>query len=134
MARRTRGAATGFLHDFQAFILRGNVVELAIAVIIGGAFGKIVDAFVTWMMSMLLNPLLTQAGVSQLKNLPFGLGDLAVAIVNFVVIALVVFILIRVLGHFHRQQAEETPPDPAVDTQERLIEVLNRLSDQMERR
>ena len=134
MARQTRGAATGFLRDFQAFIMRGNVVDLAIAVVIGGAFGKIVDAFVTWIMSMVLNPVLAQAGVDQLKNLPFGLGDLAVAIVNFVVIALVIFILIRILGKFHRQQAEATPPDPAVETQERLIEVLNRLSDQMERR
>ena len=132
--RRTRTAATGFWRDFQVFILRGNVVDLAIAVIIGGAFGKIVDAFVTWIMSMVLNPLLTQAGVSQLKNLPFGLGDLVVAIVNFLVIALVVFMMIRVLGQFHRQQAEETPPDPGVDAQERLIAALNHLSDQMEHR
>jgi len=134
MSRRVRGSATGFLRDFQEFIMRGNVVDLAVAVIIGGAFGKVVEAFVNWILAVLLNPVLKQAGVDQLKNLPFGVGELAVAIVNFLVIAFVIFLIIRVLEKFLRFQSSEPAPDPIVESQERLTEAINRLTEAMERR
>lgn len=137
MTRRARTSATGFLRDFQEFIMRGNVVDLAVAVIIGGAFSKIVDAFVTWLMSVILNPVLKQAGVDQLKNLPYGLGDLAVAIVNFVVIAFVIYLIIKALEKFlRRQEAEEAaaPVDPVLESQERLTAAIDRLTNAMERR
>lgn len=136
MVRRARSSATGFLRDFQEFILRGNVVDLAIGVIIGGAFGKIVDAFVTWLMNLILNPVLKQAGVENLKNLPLGLGELAVAVVNFLVIAFVIFLLIRVLEKFlRRKEVEEPPaPDPVLESQARLTEAIARLTDVMEQR
>lgn len=137
MTRRARTSATGFLRDFQEFIMRGNVVDLAVAVIIGGAFSKIVDAFVTWLMSVILNPVLKQAGVDQLKNLPYGLGDLAVAIVNFVVIAFVIYLIIKALEKFlRRQEAEEAaaPVEPVLESQERLTAAIDRLTNAMERR
>jgi large conductance mechanosensitive channel len=134
MVRRARGSATGFLRDFQEFIMRGNVVDLAIAVIIGTAFGKVVEAFVNWIMAVLLNPVLKQAGVDQLKNLPFGVGELAVAVVNFIVIALVIFLMIRALEKFLRYQSPEAAPDPLAESQERLTDAINRLTETMERR
>uniref|UniRef100_A0A832H027 Large-conductance mechanosensitive channel n=1 Tax=Oscillatoriales cyanobacterium SpSt-402 TaxID=2282168 RepID=A0A832H027_9CYAN len=133
MARRGRSAATGFLRDFQEFIMRGNVVDLAVAVIIGGAFGKIVDAFVTWLMSVLLDPVLKRAGVDQLKNLPYGLGELAVAIVNFIVIAFVIYLLIRAVEKFLRRHEESPPPDPVLESQERLTAAIDRLTDTFNR-
>jgi len=114
--------------------MRGNVVDLAVAVIIGGAFSKIVDAFVNWLMSVLLNPVLKQAGVDQLKNLPFGAGDLAVAIVNFIVIAFVIFLLIRALEKFLRRQEDAPTPDPVLESQERLTAAIERLTETLERR
>ncbi len=134
MARSGRRAATSFLRDFQEFIMRGNVVDLAVAVIIGGAFGKIVDAFVTWLMSMVLSPILKQAGVDQLKNLPLGLGDFVVAIVNFLVIAFVVYLIIRALRKFMRQEEAVAPPDPMIESQSRLTEAIERLIQTMESR
>ncbi|MDX2231703.1 MAG: large conductance mechanosensitive channel protein MscL [Leptolyngbyaceae cyanobacterium bins.349] len=134
MVRRARSSATGFLRDFQEFIMRGNVVDLAVAVIIGGAFSKIVDAFVNWLMSYALNPVLKQAGVDQLRNLPYGVGELAVAVVNFLVIALVIFLIIRVLEKFIRRQEEVTPVDPIVESQERLTIAIERLTETLERR
>jgi large conductance mechanosensitive channel len=134
MARRARNSTTGFLRDFQEFIMRGNVVDLAVAVIIGGAFSKIVDAFVTWLMSVLLAPVLKQAGVDQLKNLPYGLGDLAVAIVNFLVVAFVVYLLIKALEKFLRQQVLEDATDPVVESQERLTAAIDRLTSTMDHR
>lgn len=134
MARRTLNSAAGFLRDFQEFIKRGNVVDLAVAVIIGGAFAKIVDAFVTWLMSVLLDPVLKRAGVDQLRNLPYGLGDLAVAIVNFLVIAFVIYLIIKALERFLRRQEAEEPIDPVVESQERLTAAIDRLTNTMERR
>ena len=136
MARRARGSATGFLRDFQEFIMRGNVVDLAVAVVIGGAFGKIVEAFVSWIMAVILNPVLKQAGVDQLKNLPFGVGDLAIAIVNFVVIAFVIFLLIRAMEKFMRKQEEAAPPppDPILESQAQLTAAIDRLTETMQRR
>ncbi len=135
MARRARGSATGFLRDFQDFIMRGNVVDLAVAVIIGGAFGKVIEAFVNWIMAVILNPVLKQAGVDQLKNLPFGVGELAVAIVNFIVIAFVIFLIVRAMEKFLRSQNNEpeAAPDPVLESQARLTEALDRLTDTMSR-
>lgn len=134
MTRRARSSATGFLRDFQEFIMRGNVVDLAVAVIIGGAFGKIVDAFVNWIMSVILNPVLKQAGVDQLQNLPFGVGEFVVAIVNFIVIAFVVFLVIRALEKFMRRQDEAPAVDPVLESQERLTAAIDRLTETLERR
>ncbi len=134
MTRRTRTNATGFLKDFQEFILRGNVVELAVAVIIGGAFGKIVDAFVTWLMSVALKPALDAAKVNQLKDLPYGLGDLAIAIANFLIVAFVIFLIIRTLEKFMRKQDAETPAEPMLESQERLTAAIDRLTDAMTQR
>jgi large conductance mechanosensitive channel len=127
MTRRT--TATGFLRDFQAFIMRGNVVELAVAVVLGGAFGKVVEAFVNWLMSVALKPVLEAAKVDQLKDLPFGLGDFAIAIVNFIIVALVIFVLIRRLEKFMRKQEADAPIDPVVESQERLTVAVDRLAD-----
>ncbi|WP_275574926.1 MscL family protein [Neosynechococcus sphagnicola] len=55
--RRGRQSLGGFFHDFRDFALKGNVMELAIAVIIGGAFGKIVTSFVQDVAMPLINPL-----------------------------------------------------------------------------
>lgn len=67
MARRS-----SFLRDFKAFLERGNVVDLAVAVVIGGAFGKVVDAVVTLLMTHLLEPSLKAANVAAVAALPGG--------------------------------------------------------------
>ena len=61
-----------FLADFNAFINRGNVVDLAVAVVIGGAFGKVVDAVVVFMMGSVLQPALKAASVDGIANWPAG--------------------------------------------------------------
>ncbi len=134
MTRRARNSTTGFLRDFQEFIMRGNVVDLAIAVIIGGAFGKVIEAFVNWLMSVALKPALEAAKVNQLKDLPYGLGDLAVALINFLIIAFVIFLLVRAMEKFMRQQDADAAPDPVLESQERLTAAIDRLTSTMERR
>ena len=60
------------LSDFKAFINKGNVVDLAVAVVIGAAFGKVVDAVVSLVMGSLLQPALKAANVDAIENWPAG--------------------------------------------------------------
>ncbi len=127
MARRR---ATGFIRDFQEFIKRGNVVDLAVAVVIGGAFGKIVDEVVKLVTGALLNPAMQAAGVERIADWPAG--SVLVAIINFLVIAFVVFLIVKAVERFKREE-EAAAPDP-VAVQQQLTDAINRLSAALESR
>lgn len=138
--------ATGFLADFRAFILRGNVVDLAVAVIIGTAFGKIVESFVSDVITpAILTPALKAANVDSLAQLKSGeikYGSFLASVLNFLVIAFSIFVLIRILEAakktFTRQQVEdaaaEADADPLLLSQERLTTAVERLSQVIESR
>jgi large conductance mechanosensitive channel len=135
--------ATGFLADFQAFIQQGNVVDLAVAVIIGGAFGKIVESFVADVITpAILTPALQAAKVDDLAQLKAGsisYGSFLAAILNFIVIALSIFVVIRMLEaakkRMSRQPVEEAAAaDPLLLSQERLTTAVERLSQVIESR
>jgi large conductance mechanosensitive channel len=122
--------ATGFIADFQNFIAQGNVVELATAVIIGGAFGKIISSLVDDLITPgILKPALEAAKVDDLSKLAWGTikyGNFLSAIINFLVISFCIFLLVRAFEKFKRKKevaAEAAPPS----TDERLVTVLERL-------
>jgi len=98
--------------EFKAFIMKGNVIDLAVAVVIGGAFGKIVTAFVDGMVM----PLVTYVLPANIKWEEWVLGKFRIgavlgATVNFLIIALVIFlVLIKFLGRFIKK--EEAPASP----------------------
>jgi large conductance mechanosensitive channel len=117
-----RFKATSFLRDFREFLNRGNVVDLAIAVVIGGAFGKVIDAVVSLVMGQLLTPSLKSLGINQINDWPAG--HLLVALINFVVISFVVFLIVRAMQSLKRQEAAEGSPDP----QSQLAAAADRLS------
>ncbi|MFM8259075.1 MAG: large conductance mechanosensitive channel protein MscL [Vulcanococcus sp.] len=117
-----------FLADFRAFLNQGNVVELAVAVVIGGAFGKVVDALVSLVMGSLLQPALKAANVGAIAQWPAG--AVIVALINFIVIALVVFVLVRAVESMRRREAIEAAPDP----QAQLASAATRLADALDRR
>jgi len=135
---RGRSATTGFLRDFREFALKGNVVELAIAVIIGGAFGRIVSSFVSDLVMPLINPLIPGGNWREAVIGPgVKIGSFVGAVVDFVIIALVLFLAIRSLERFKRREAAAEappPPDPALQVQERLAVTLERLAQALERR
>lgn len=140
MARRRR--ASGFMRDFQEFALKGNVVELAIAVIIGAAFGKIVTSLIEDIVTpVILNPVLQAANIDDLAGLSINgikYGLFLAAVLNFIVIAFVLFLVIRALAKFKREEevvAEEAPAtDPVIVAQERLTGALDRLTQTIETR
>ncbi|AFY29394.1 large conductance mechanosensitive channel protein [Cyanobium gracile PCC 6307] len=128
MARR---AATSFLSDFKDFINKGNVVDLAVAVVIGGAFGKVVDAVVSLVMTSLLEPALKAAQVDSINAWPAG--SVIVALINFLVIAFVVFLIVRAIEAMKRQE-EARAADAGPDPQAELAAAANRLAEALERR
>lgn len=116
--------------DFKAFINRGNVVDLAVAVVVGGAFGKVVDAVVSLLMGSLLQPALKAANVDAIANWPAG--AVLVAVINFLVISFVVFLIVRSIETLHRK--EQAAPSQAPDTQVQLASAVTRLADALDRR
>jgi large conductance mechanosensitive channel len=135
---RVRRRASGFLRDFQEFALKGNVVDLAIAVIIGTAFGRIITSFVEDVIMPLINPLVGLTG-KDWRTITVGpgiaIGHFLGSIVDFLIIALILFVAIRALQRFKRQQAiDDSPSDPSLVVQERLIGALDNLTNTLESR
>lgn len=99
--------------EFKEFVLRGNVIDLAVAVVIGGAFGKIVTAFA----ADIITPLIGLPGKVDLSNLnttlhgaKFAFGDFLNTVISFVILAAVVFFLIvKPLNYLMSLRKTETP-------------------------
>ena len=143
MVRKSSRAAGGFLAGFRDFIMRGNVVDLAVAVIIGAAFSKIVDSLVADIITpAILSPAMEAAGVEKLSELSAGgiqYGLFLAAVLNFLVIAFCIYVIIQLFENAKRRtirqeaMVEETP-DATVVAQERLTSAIERLTEVMERR
>ncbi|ABB58021.1 large conductance mechanosensitive channel protein MscL [Synechococcus elongatus] len=129
-----RGRAVGFIRDFQAFILKGNVVELAVAVIIGGAFNKIVSSFVGDLVMPLVNPLIP-GGDWRTAVIGPGLkiGSFAGSVIDFLIIAFVLYLAIRAIERFKRkEEAVVAAAEP--DVQQQMLATLERIADNLEAR
>jgi large conductance mechanosensitive channel len=141
---RSNGRSS-FWSDFGDFITRGNVVDLAVAVVLGGAFGKIIESLVADIITpVILTPALQAANVDDLESLvipgtAIHYGLFLSAIINFIVIAFALFLVIRAYTtaqkKFERKKALEEPavPDP-VAVQQQTADAVNRLTDALEAR
>ncbi|MTH15071.1 large conductance mechanosensitive channel protein MscL [Flavobacterium sp. LC2016-01] len=113
----------GFFSEFKAFAIKGNVVDLAVAVIIGAAFGKIVSSFIEDVITpLVLKPALEAAHLEKIQDLTaFGgvkYGLFMSAVINFVIVAFVLFLVIKGVNKLKK---EEAPAPPAGLTQEELL-------------
>lgn len=105
----------GFLKEFKEFVMKGNVVDLAVAVVIGGAFGAIVSSLVDDVITpLLLTPALRAAQVEDLNKLTWGAvkyGNFLASVIKFIVIAFVLFSIIKVMNAVSKKK-DETPAPP----------------------
>ncbi len=124
-----------FGSEFKEFIARGNVVDLAVGVIIGGAFGKIVTSFVD---QVIMPPIgLVTGGIdfSQMKvvlkaadplakkpEVAVQYGAFINTIIQFLIIALVIFMVVKVINNLRRQEAAVPATSPAPTWTETLLE------------
>lgn len=133
--RRPRVRAFSIWDDFRAFALKGNVVDLAVAVIIGGAFGAIITSLVEdILMPAIINPLLSSAGTDWREAVVgpgIRLGSFMGTVIDFLIIALVLFIIIRT---FERLKRKEAAADVEPTIEEKLNDTLTRLATYLESR
>jgi large conductance mechanosensitive channel len=117
----------GFIKEFKDFALKGNVVDLAIAVIIGAAFGAIVASLVGDVVTpLLLKPALQAAHVEDLDKLTWGAvkyGKFLAAVINFITVALVLFMVIKGVNRMKQSKDEKAaePAAPEFSLQEKLL-------------
>jgi len=106
----------GMLKEFKEFAMKGNVVDLAIGVIIGAAFGKIVSSLIEDVITpLLLKPALQAAHLTELKDLTlFGIvkyGNFLSAVINFIIVAFILFLIIKAMNSakLGKQEAPSAP-------------------------
>ncbi|WP_314969123.1 large conductance mechanosensitive channel protein MscL [Capnocytophaga gingivalis] len=114
----------GFLKEFKEFAVKGNVVDLAIGVIIGGAFGAIVSSLVADVITpLLLAPAFKATGAENLQDLVWNgvaYGKFLAAVINFLCVAFVLFMLVKGINSLKKKE-EPAPEAPAGPTQEELL-------------
>ena len=119
----------GFVKEFKEFAFKGNVVDLAVGVIIGGAFGAIVKSLVDDVITpLLLTPALKAAGAENIKELSWNgvtYGNFLSSVISFLVIAFVLFWLIK-LANKVTKKPEEAPAGP-YSTDALLMEIRDEL-------
>lgn len=126
----------GFIEEFKAFAVKGNVMDLAVAVVIGGAFGKIVSSLVTNIITPFMGVVL---GGVDFTNLSFALGKEAVtygvfiqAIVDFLVVALVIFLVIKAINNLKAKE-EAKPEEEKVSGPSEEVKLLREIRDSLKK-
>ena len=129
--------------EFKAFIMRGNVVDMAVGVIIGGAFGKIVTSLVNDIFMPIIGMVLGNVDFSSLEiklgepvegaeQAAIRYGMFIQEIVNFLIIALCIFMVIKLINKVQKKKEEEPAPAPEPTKEEVLLteirDALNKMA------
>ena len=130
--------------EFKAFVMRGNVVDMAVGVIIGGAFGKIVTSLVNDIFMPIIGMILGNVNFSYLEiklgepvegaeQAAIRYGMFIQEIVNFLIIALCIFMVIKVINKMQKKKEEAPAPAPEPTKEEVLLteirDALNKMAD-----
>ena len=130
----------GFVEEFKAFAMKGNVIDLAVAVVIGAAFGKIVSSLVTNIITPVIG--LIMGGVN-FSDLAYTLGDAEItygvfiqSIIDFTIVALVIFLVVKGINKaqdaFDRDE-EETPVEEKPVEPSEEVKLLREIRDNLKR-
>jgi large conductance mechanosensitive channel len=116
----------GLVKEFKEFALKGNVMDLAIGVIIGAAFGAIVKSLVEDIITpLILTPMLERAGLADIKDLTWGAGVkwgmFLSNVITFLVVAIVLFLMIKGINATRKKEADAPAEPPAPTNEEKLL-------------
>lgn len=128
------------LNDFKKFAFKGNAIDMAVGVIVGGAFGKIVTSIVNDLMMPLFGFVVGGVNLSSLrwvlvpasegtKELAITYGAFFQTVVDFLIIATSIFLFVRIVGNFIRKKEEKSPPPKKDETVLLLEEIRDILKD-----
>lgn len=119
----------GMLKEFKEFAMKGNIVDLAVAVIIGGAFGKIVTALTDSLIMPIISLILGKGGVHELTftigSTVFPVGVFLQAVIDFILVAFVLFLIIKTMNRFKKK--EEAAPAATPEDIQLLREIRDAL-------
>lgn len=111
-----REKSKGFLGEFKQFIARGNVMDMAVGVIIGGAFSAITTSLINDVIMPLLGIFTGSISFAEMavevNGAVIGYGNFIQAVLNFLVMAFVVFCLVKAMNAMHRKKEEDPAPAP----------------------
>ena len=114
-----------FLEEFKQFITRGNVMDMAVGVIIGGAFsaitGSLIDDIIMPLLGIFTGSISFAALAFEVNGAVIAYGNFIQAVLNFLVMAFVVFCLVKGLNKLHRKKEEAPPPPPEPSNEEKLL-------------
>ena len=132
-----------FFLEFKEFAMRGNVMDMAVGVIIGTAFGKITTSLVNDVFMPLIGLLIGGVDLGKLnivlkpatdtaEAVTLGIGTFLTTIIDFVLVAFVIFLMIKTINRFRRKKEEEPEPEKPKDptTEELLAEIRDLLKEQ----
>lgn len=120
-----------FLEEFKAFAMRGNVLDMAVGVVIGGAFTAIITAIVEGLLTPIIGLLLPNTTFAEWAPAGFGLGAVINAIIVFILTALAVFLIVKAINKAaslkKKEEEEVVEEEPAPTTEELLAQILEEL-------
>lgn len=130
-------AVKGILDEFKAFISRGNVIDLAVGVIIGGAFGKIVSSLVDDILMPIFGMLL---GGLNFSSLSIVIGDARINygvfiqnIINFIIVAAGIFFMVKIINKLHSKNTTKVEDEKVVKKEDEQLLVLKEIRDQLKK-
>lgn len=117
----------GFVKEFKDFAMKGNVIDLAVGVVIGGAFNKIVTSLVDDIITpTVLTPALKAANLTDLSQLTvpgtaIKYGNFISNIISFIIVALALFLVIKGINRMHKKEPAAPAPPPEPSNEEKLL-------------
>ncbi len=115
-----------FLREFKHFAMRGNVVDLAVGIIIGAAFQKIISSLVGDVMMPLLGFATGRANFTDIRLGPIAIGNFIQATIDFLIVAFVVFLVVRIINRI-KHRHEDQKPENMSQEQKLLTEIRDLL-------
>lgn len=119
------------LKEFKDFIARGNVIDLAVGIIVGSAFTAIVKALVNDLLNPFIGLFLGKINLSNIvwtiDDAQFKVGSFLNAVINFLIISFVVFLLVKAINSFHHKKEQPQPEEPSQE--EYLAEIVQLLKE-----
>ena len=137
-----------FMHEFKEFAMRGNVLDMAVGVILGGAFGKITTSLVNDVFMPLIGTLIGGVDLGKLNivlkdavmngeevvapAVTLGIGTFLTTVIDFILVAFVIFLMIKTINRYHKKKEEDPKPEEpkGPTTEELLTEIRDLLKEQ----
>ncbi|MFZ4769799.1 MAG: large conductance mechanosensitive channel protein MscL [Ferruginibacter sp.] len=131
----------GFIKDFKDFAMKGNLVDIAVAFVMGGAFGSVITSFTEGVVSPLIgmiggadfsknmfilkDAIIDASGKITSEAVAVKYGDFLTAVINFIIVAFIMFVIIKAINSMKKKE-EEAPAEPS-STDKLLIEIRDAL-------